>query len=41
MMPRVYKCRDVYLIIWGKYEWIIPRWHTLFGNGDNERWWLS
>lgn len=38
-MPRIYKCRDVYLVIWGKYEWIIPRWHTFFG--DNERWWLS
>lgn len=27
-LPRVYVCRDVILIIWGEYEWIIKRWFT-------------
>ena len=30
-LPRIYVCRDVILIRWYKYEWMIPR---LFKEGD-------
>lgn len=43
---RIYKCKDVYLVIWGENEWIIPRFHLItqrlstFFKQNNERWWL-
>lgn len=26
LKPRWYVCRDVVMVIWLGYEWIIPRW---------------
>ena len=25
-LPRVYVCRDVILVMWRGWEWMIPRW---------------